>query len=350
MEAAVIAPPKPTPSSTRLASCARWRTGRTGPGRAIWRCRAQEAHITRFSPQRGTSQPASGPTTSEASGIGRTNRPAFSGVRPCTSCRCWLNTSSMPTSAMVATVATATPRAKRRLRNSAKSIIGSRARRWRRTNRYRQSMPPSAARTASPKSGARVLSSLIAYTTPTRPNITCSEPRASHGRRDWPPQAGMSRQRQQQSDDHHRDVDEEHRAPPEELSSTPPTTGPSAAPAEATEAQMPMARARSRSSRKTWRTIDRVAGIISAAPTANPARAATGAAALGAKAAHSEARPNSGRPARNSRLWPRRSLSAGAGQQAGDHQRIGVDDPEPAAVAPRSGSGAAGPCRARSCR
>ena len=200
----------------------------------------------------------------------------------------------MPTSAMVATRATATPRAKRRLRNSAKSIIGSRARRWRRTNRYRQSMPPSAARTASPKSGARVLSSLIAYTTPTRPNITCSEPRASHGRRDWPPQAGMAGSASNKATTTTGTLMRNTEPHQKNSSSTPPTTGPSAAPAEATEAQMPMARARSRSSWKTWRTIDRVAGIISAAPTANPARAAISAAALGAKAAHSEARPNSG--------------------------------------------------------
>ena len=64
-------------------------------------------------------------------------------------------------------------------------------------------------------------------------------------------------------------------------SSTPPTTGPSAAPPEATEAHTPMATARSRSSAKVSRRMDRVAGIIMAAPTASSARAAIRMAAPG---------------------------------------------------------------------
>ncbi|MNT50942.1 hypothetical protein D3C72_1878810 [compost metagenome] len=61
----------------------------------------------------------------------------------------------------------------------------------------------------------------------------------------------------------------------------PPTTGPSAAPPEATEAQTPMATARSRSSAKVRRRMDKVAGIIMAAPTASNARAAISVAAPG---------------------------------------------------------------------
>ena len=57
-------------------------------------------------------------------------------------------------------------------------------------------------------------------------------------------------------------------------SSTPPRTGPNAAPPDATEAQTPMAMARSRSSVKVSRRMDSVAGIIIAAPTANSVRAA----------------------------------------------------------------------------
>ncbi|KAG1433819.1 hypothetical protein G6F55_014653 [Rhizopus delemar] len=64
-------------------------------------------------------------------------------------------------------------------------------------------------------------------------------------------------------------------------SSTPPTTGPSAAPPEATDAQMPMATARSRASGKVGRMRDRVAGIIMAAPTASSTRAAIRAGAPG---------------------------------------------------------------------
>ena len=51
-------------------------------------------------------------------------------------------------------------------------------------------------------------------------------------------------------------------------------TGPNAAPPDATEAQMPMAMARSRSSVKVSRRMDSVAGIIIAAPTASSVRAA----------------------------------------------------------------------------
>ncbi|MNS65769.1 hypothetical protein D3C72_989500 [compost metagenome] len=92
-------------------------------------------------------------------------------------------------------------------------------------------------------------------------------------------------------------------------SSAPPSTGPKAAPPEATEAQMPMARARSFSSQKLSRISDSVAGIIMAAPTPSSARAAISMPALGAKAAASEAPPNTARPAMNRRLWPRRSPS-----------------------------------------
>ncbi|MNN92070.1 hypothetical protein D3C81_2102850 [compost metagenome] len=64
-------------------------------------------------------------------------------------------------------------------------------------------------------------------------------------------------------------------------SSSPPTTGPSAAPPKATEAQMPIATARSFSSVNARRIMDSVAGIIMAAPTASKARDAISAAGLG---------------------------------------------------------------------
>ncbi len=73
----------------------------------------------------------------------------------------------------------------------------------------------------------------------------------------------------------------------------PPRTGPLAAPIAATAVQMPMARARSRRSGKTWRRIDRVAGMIIAPPTPSRARAAMRTWALSARAAVAEATPKS---------------------------------------------------------
>ena len=71
---------------------------------------------------------------------------------------------------------------------------------------------------------------------------------------------------------------------------------------DATEAQTPMAKARSFSSVKVSRMIDNVAGIIIAAPTASTTRHAISIEGDGAKAAPSEAAPKTTRPARNIRL------------------------------------------------
>ncbi|CAM5587788.1 hypothetical protein SMICM304S_06399 [Streptomyces microflavus] len=73
----------------------------------------------------------------------------------------------------------------------------------------------------------------------------------------------------------------------------PPTTGPTAAPTAATAVHTPMARARSRRSGKTWRRIDRVAGMIIAPPTPRRARAAIRTAGVSAVAASREATPKS---------------------------------------------------------
>ncbi len=64
-------------------------------------------------------------------------------------------------------------------------------------------------------------------------------------------------------------------------SSTPPIRGPTAAPLEATAPHRPIAMARSLSSLKVNRMIDRVAGIIIAAPTASRARPPISSAAVG---------------------------------------------------------------------
>ncbi|MNE97545.1 hypothetical protein D3C81_1630930 [compost metagenome] len=56
--------------------------------------------------------------------MGKINNAASSGVMPSTNCKRWLNTSSIPISAIIETIATPTPLANRRLRNSEKSIMG----------------------------------------------------------------------------------------------------------------------------------------------------------------------------------------------------------------------------------
>lgn len=68
-------------------------------------------------------------------------------------------------------------------------------------------------------------------------------------------------------------------------------TGPVAAPTAATAVHMPMAMARSRRSGKTWRSIDRVAGMIIAPPTPSRARAAMSTPGESAVAASAEAIP-----------------------------------------------------------
>ncbi|MNT66127.1 hypothetical protein D3C72_2041660 [compost metagenome] len=57
----------------------------------------------RLLPQCGSKRPATGPATKAAIGSGNTAQPASSGLKSSTSCRRWLNTSSMPSSAAAAT-------------------------------------------------------------------------------------------------------------------------------------------------------------------------------------------------------------------------------------------------------
>ena len=72
-------------------------------------------------------------------------------------------------------------------------------------------------------------------------------------------------------------------------------------------AHTPIANERSRASANVRRIKDKVAGIIMAAPRASRMRAQISQAGAGENAAHSEAMPNTARPARKTGLWPRRS-------------------------------------------
>ena len=95
--------------------------------------------------------------------------------------------------------------------------------------------------------------------------------RGARGSRD----SGTKRYARIKRHDHDRDVD---RGRPSPTSSAPtaarPTRGPSPTPTAATPAQIPIARARSRGIVKTFVMIDRVAGMMNAAPTAITTRVA----------------------------------------------------------------------------
>ncbi len=109
----------------------------------------------------------------------------------------------------------------------------------------------------------------------------------------------------------------------------PPSSGPTAAPTAATALQMPMASARSRRSGKTWRRIDRVAGMIIAPPTPSSARATISTWALSREGRQAggdaEQRvPEQQDPSAADPVAQR----AEQDQQRGADQRVDVDDPE----------------------
>ena len=106
------------------------------------------------------------------------------------------------------------------------------------------------------------------------PAITCSEPARSQGRDASGRLAGMKRHASGSASSTMGTLMRNTEPHQKCSSSRPPTTGPSAAPPEATDAQTPIATARSRSSANARRRMDRVAGIIIAAPTPSNARAA----------------------------------------------------------------------------
>ena len=205
-----------------------------------------------------------------------------------------------------------TPALKARFRNTVKSSTGSSRRCWRRT----KSQPPATATTtdtvSSAQEGSGPVASLMAKTVPARVSIACREDGASHrversGRARGATHgvatsaAGTTGTLMRKTDPHQK-----------ASSSSPPTIGPSAAATTEMAPHTATARLRSRTSSKPMRIRARVAGIMHAAPTARIARAAMGAPTAGAKAASSDAAPNTTRPMRNSRRWPYRSPSVPA--------------------------------------
>src|SRR3989475_6222429 len=104
--------------------------------------------------------------------------------------------------------------------------------------------------------------------------MTCNEPMKSQGRCEVAVPAGISQPARGRASSTMGTLIRNTEPHQKYSSSSPLTTGPKAAPPEATEAQMPMASARSRSSAKLRRIRDSVAGIIMAAPTPSSARAA----------------------------------------------------------------------------
>ena len=115
---------------------------------------------------------------------------------------------------------------------------------------------------------------------------------------------------------------------PTVLTSTPPTTGPSAMLRPTTPPQIPIALARSRRSVNVFVMIDIATGLSIDPPTACTIRNATSAPRLGARLHSSE-------PTREQRQAGLEGAPAadpvgrrpGEHQQAGDHQRVGSDDP-----------------------
>ena len=111
-------------------------------------------------------------------------------------------------------------------------------------------------------------------------------------------------------------------------SRNPPATGPMATAMPATPAHSPIATARSRASVKTFVRIESVAGMMNAAPMPITARAAMSASTLDANAAAPDEMPNSDEPRGERALAAVAIAERSRGEeQAGEHERVGVDDP-----------------------
>ena len=110
-------------------------------------------------------------------------------------------------------------------------------------------------------------------------------------------------------------------------------TGPIATPSPEKPAHTAIARPRSRGSRKTLARIDSVAGMISAPPMPMNARLSVSCSVDVERAADTDPATNTTRPTCSAPLRPKRSLRLPVGEQeAGEHQRVGVDDPLDLAV------------------
>ncbi len=176
------------------------------------------------------------------------NSAASSGDRPSTSCRRWLNTSSMPIKAAADTSAAITAFLNPGVLNNDRSSIGCVARRWRRMNSVRQSAPSTTATSMASKEGRRLPSSLTAYAMLINPIITCSEPSQSQRRSGFPGWSGINSTPTSNASSTIGTLIRNAEPHQKCSSNKPPTTGPNAAPPEATEAQIPNAIACSRSS------------------------------------------------------------------------------------------------------
>ena len=193
-------------------------------------------------------------------------------------------------------------------RNSFTSSDGNSTRRSQATNAARIAAPPSIAAqtTGRPKPCSPPL--MMPYVRPTRPTTDSSTPtrsmRPGFGSRDSGTRAPTRARPSSTTGTLIRKTDPHQKR----SSSAPPTIGPIATPRPTAPAHSPMARARSRGS-KTFEMIDRVAGMIAAAPTPISARAPMSCPGLCAYAEASEARPNKASPMARNRLRPNRSPS-----------------------------------------
>jgi hypothetical protein len=161
---------------------------------------------------------------------------------------------------------------KSRFSNNVKSIRGDALRRWRRTKNASARPPITAAAAATCQEGDSMAISLIAEARPTSPTRIRSEPTGSHATFRLASLRGMKTAAATSATTTTGTLIRKTEPHQKNSSRAPPISGPTAAPPEATAAQTPMASARSLSSSKVRRTIDKVAGIIIAAPTARSAR------------------------------------------------------------------------------
>jgi hypothetical protein len=111
-------------------------------------------------------------------------------------------------------------------------------------------------------------------------------------------------------------------------SSQPPMIGPSAAPTIATEPQIAMAMLRSRASWKLRPISASVAGIIAAAPTARKRARQSAALGVGERRCQRCHAEHHQADQEHAAVADAVAQRARAQQQAGHHQRIGVDDPQ----------------------
>ncbi len=284
LEATAITAPSPAPLSTMPASSQpRPRCRPAVVASAPVAPAASPPAINTRRPSLCRKAPPSNAVGKEPSATADTSRPACSGVKPATSWKRWVVTSSMPPMANMAKAAASTPAVKAGLRKIAKSSRGYGRRAWRRANNQPPTTATASAANARGQDGAACATSFMATMSPDSVTSASTDDSRSQGlpcstapfgaKTNVPIKARTTTGTLMRNTEPHQKCD----------SKRPPTIGPSAAPTTDKLPQTAMARFRSRSSSKVTRISASVAGIMAAAPTARNARATISADAVGKK-------------------------------------------------------------------